>query len=229
MKVIHGDLLQLANDGEFDVIIHGCNCFCTMGAGIAKSIKQRYPQAFVVDQTTTIPGDKSKLGTYTVATIETKTRAMTRWTKKRSATGNDATLHTFQIVNAYTQYHWKSGRSGGRSHGSGGNANNQNHTGAVTTTTTTPTAGPAVDYDAIRQVFTIIRTDFHGYRIGYPKIGAGMAGGDWNIISDIINQALEGEDHTLVEYDNSNDNDRRDHRRHGRGRGRGPNTNNNKR
>ena len=39
MKIIQGDLLQLAKQGDFDVIIQGCNCFCTMGAGIAKSIK----------------------------------------------------------------------------------------------------------------------------------------------------------------------------------------------
>jgi predicted phosphatase len=27
-----------------------------------------------------------------------------------------------------------------------------------------------------------------------------LAGGDWDIIADIINQELDGEDHTLVEY-----------------------------
>jgi O-acetyl-ADP-ribose deacetylase (regulator of RNase III) len=39
---------------------------------------------------------------------------------------------------------------------------------------------------------------FSGKRIGYPKIGAGLAGGDWNIISSIIDKELIGEDHTLV-------------------------------
>lgn len=33
MKYIIGDLLKLADDGQFDVIVHGCNCFNTMGAG----------------------------------------------------------------------------------------------------------------------------------------------------------------------------------------------------
>lgn len=32
---IKGDLIKLALDGKFDVISHGCNCFCIMGAGIA--------------------------------------------------------------------------------------------------------------------------------------------------------------------------------------------------
>ena len=34
-KEVEGDLISLAVSGQFDVIAHGCNCFCTMGAGIA--------------------------------------------------------------------------------------------------------------------------------------------------------------------------------------------------
>ena len=30
--------------------------------------------------------------------------------------------------------------------------------------------------------------------------GAGLAGGDWDTISSIINEELEGEDHTLVVF-----------------------------
>ena len=37
-------------------------------------------------------------------------------------------------------------------------------------------------------------------RIGSPMIGAGLAGGDWGIISNIIDECLEGMDHTLVVY-----------------------------
>jgi len=29
------------------IIVHGCNCFCTMGAGIAKTIKELYPSAYL--------------------------------------------------------------------------------------------------------------------------------------------------------------------------------------
>ena len=35
IKYIKGDLIKLAQKGKFDIIAHGCNCFCTMGAGIA--------------------------------------------------------------------------------------------------------------------------------------------------------------------------------------------------
>ena len=42
---------------------------------------------------------------------------------------------------------------------------------------------------------------FEGKRIGFPKIGAGLARGDWAIIEEIIENNLEGMcDYTLVEY-----------------------------
>lgn len=38
-----GDLLELADEGKFDVIAHGCNCLGIMGAGIAAQIANKYP------------------------------------------------------------------------------------------------------------------------------------------------------------------------------------------
>jgi len=32
LKEVHGDLIKMALEGEFDAIAHGCNCFCNMGA-----------------------------------------------------------------------------------------------------------------------------------------------------------------------------------------------------
>lgn len=147
MKEITGDLLILAEQGQFDVIIHGCNCFCTMGAGIAKAIKTQFPEAYQADLQTQL-GDREKLGSYSQAKIQ-----------------RDEV--EFIIVNAYSQFNWR-----GR--------------------------GLKADYDAIRQVFHQIKTEFSGLRIAYPLIGAGLAGGDWKIISKIIDEALQGEDHTLV-------------------------------
>lgn len=31
MKEIEGDLLMLAKQGHFDVVVHGCNCFVIWG------------------------------------------------------------------------------------------------------------------------------------------------------------------------------------------------------
>jgi O-acetyl-ADP-ribose deacetylase (regulator of RNase III) len=36
---------------------------------------------------------------------------------------------------------------------------------------------PLVDYDALASAFRMIADDFDGKRIGYPKIGTGLAGG----------------------------------------------------
>jgi len=42
-------------------------------------------------------------------------------------------------------------------------------------------AGIKVDYEALKRCFTEIKQNFSGKRIGYPLVGAGLAGGDWNI------------------------------------------------
>ena len=42
MPVIKGDLVKLALADQSDVIVHGCNYQCQMGAGIAKSINRYF-------------------------------------------------------------------------------------------------------------------------------------------------------------------------------------------
>lgn len=64
MKKIKGDLIKMAKNRDFNCIVTGCNCFNTMGAGIALQIKQHFPEAWDVDRNT-IKGYKNKLGTYT--------------------------------------------------------------------------------------------------------------------------------------------------------------------
>ena len=44
------------------------------------------------------------------------------------------------------------------------------------------------DYNAFEKVFEQILNDFPTERIAMPRIGAGLAGGDWNKISEIINR-----------------------------------------
>ena len=149
MKTIRGDLIQLALAGQFDVIVHGCNCQCAMGYGVAKAIKLAFPEAYDADRRTA-KGERSKLGTISHATVTRDGRELT-------------------IVNGYTQFHWRGG-------------------------------GVLADYDALRGVMRAVKQQFSGQRIGYPKIGAGSAKGDWKIISAIIDEELAGEDHTLVEF-----------------------------
>lgn len=65
LKIEKGDLLAMGKEGKFDIIVHGCNCFCTMGAGVAAQIAQQFPDARIADDET-VRGDAGKLGTYTI-------------------------------------------------------------------------------------------------------------------------------------------------------------------
>jgi O-acetyl-ADP-ribose deacetylase (regulator of RNase III) len=65
MNIVKGDLLTMGKNNEFDIIIHGCNCFNMMGAGIAAQISQQFPDAQMADNET-LRGDPGKLGSYTI-------------------------------------------------------------------------------------------------------------------------------------------------------------------
>ena len=147
MKTIHGDLIELASQGHFDVIVHGCNCFCSMGGGIARTVKAVFPAAFEAD-CETVPGDREKLGTCTVADCPTESGTVT-------------------MVNAYTQYDY---------------------------------AGPGVlvNYEALTRGLQWVAKTYPNQRIGLPKIGAGLAGGDWARIQKIIETALAHTEYTVV-------------------------------
>lgn len=49
-KELKGDLLALAKSGQFDIICQGCNCQKIMGSGIAKQIREQFPEAYKVDR-----------------------------------------------------------------------------------------------------------------------------------------------------------------------------------
>jgi len=155
MKEIKGNLIDLGLEGHFDIIVHGCNCFCTMGAGIAKEIKERIPDAWRADQRTH-KGDIMKLGNYTFADLEINDKG---W---------------LTIINAYTQYRY------GPNHEDGDKK--------------------PVDYDAIRLAMRKINHNYKKKSIGIPLIGAGLAGGDWEIIKKIIQQELKDMDVTIVHF-----------------------------
>jgi O-acetyl-ADP-ribose deacetylase (regulator of RNase III) len=151
MQMMQGDVLKFAEQGRFDVVVQGCNCFCTMNSGIAGQIHRDYPEAYEVDCTTTVKGDKNKLGKISYVLTE------------RNGV-------QFFIVNGYTQYNY------GR------------------------TPGVYANYKAIRSVFKEVKQHFGHLRIAYPKIGCGLANGDWNIVSKIIEEELGNCDHTYVEF-----------------------------
>lgn len=89
LKHIKGNLIDLAEQGEFDIIVHGCNCQNTMGSGIAKEIRERYPEAYEAD-------------TLYDAQVGTARRYMKLG--NYSATDVFASAGKFKILNCYTQY-----------------------------------------------------------------------------------------------------------------------------
>lgn len=81
-----GDIFNIAREGHWDFVVHGCNCFHTMGSGIAKTVKQLYPEAYLADSATPM-ARKDKLGT---------------WSSALTHSG-------FVIINLYTQYGYNYG------------------------------------------------------------------------------------------------------------------------
>ncbi len=84
MKVVYGDLIKLVVEEDYDMIVHGCNCFCKMKRGVAKDIAEMFPVAKIADDETK-KGDIAKLGTITCA-------------------GSFLGDKILYIVNAYTQF-----------------------------------------------------------------------------------------------------------------------------
>ena len=190
---IKGDLIELAKQGKFDVIAHGCNCFCTMGAGIAVPMKvafgcdkfrlellkeYRYDEESgqEYEVKTNNKGNINKLGS-----IDYEHKYL--WFKHPMLKDGEASIamnhktvgqenvKDLIVVNAYTQYHY--------SH----------------------KFGPPVDYEAITLCMRKMNHVFKGKHIGLPAIGCGLAGGDFKIVSEIIKKELKDCEVTVVIYD----------------------------
>jgi O-acetyl-ADP-ribose deacetylase (regulator of RNase III) len=87
-KEINGDLIQLALDGVFDVIAHGCNCQNTQRSGLAPQMAKAFGTDKFIMEHSSHQGDYNKLGQ-----IDYK------WMQR------DAVLREpICIVNCYTQY-----------------------------------------------------------------------------------------------------------------------------
>lgn len=152
-KEIDGDLIKLAKQGSFDVIAHGCNCFCRMGAGIAPQMAKAFKcDRYPLESRDTI-GDINKLGQIDYEAWYSNTAKIV------------------YVINAYTQYDYK---SLGNEH--------------------------PLDYEALQLCLRKMSHQFSGYRIGLPKIGCGLAGGDWQRVKQIIQTELKDCNVTVVNY-----------------------------
>jgi O-acetyl-ADP-ribose deacetylase (regulator of RNase III) len=168
MNYIDGDLIKLAKEGKFDVIVHGCNCHSTMGAGIAPQMAK----AFGCDRFSMElwGSDVNKLGNIDYQTFVLGENTIFSLEDLK----NNRNEPELTVVNAYTQFNY------GRNHADGD-------------------ARP-FDYEAFTVCMRKLNMIFPRKRIGMPKIGSGLAGGDWNRIEKIIYTELKDCNVTIVNY-----------------------------
>jgi O-acetyl-ADP-ribose deacetylase (regulator of RNase III) len=133
IEYINGDLLET----PVKHIMHGCNSHGVMGSGVAKLIRDKYPQAY-----------RDYYDVYNSRGLELGDIIF--------SVQNDGKI----ISNAITQKDY--GRDKSRVY---------------------------VSYWSIAEVFRKIES-FGIKEIALPKIGAGLANGDWNVIEAIIENTL---------------------------------------
>ncbi len=137
ITTVKGDLLNAAEDA----IGHGCNCFKTMGAGVAAAIRKRWPAVYQADVDYNDYDEEEKIGEFSTVKVDGK-----------------------QVYNIYTQVGYK--------------PRNTDH----------------FEYDGFREGLAKVMKDMkaHGLAtLALPKIGAGLAGGDWTRIETIINEVSD--------------------------------------
>jgi O-acetyl-ADP-ribose deacetylase (regulator of RNase III) len=164
-KEMQGDLIELALKGLYDVVCHGCNCYCNMGAGIAVKFKEVFGADKFKLEGGSYRGDFNKLGQidYGRVMVNIRRGILISPLQQEMMTLDDDDYKEFTVVNCYTQY--GPGVSG--------------HYGIP------------LDYDALRLCMRKLNREFKGKHIALPKIGGGLAKGDWNTISSIIKQELK--------------------------------------
>lgn len=132
-----GDLLSV----QSGIIVHGCNAQGVMGSGVAKAVREKYPDAYEKYR------NRCML-------IEDKSRLLGRvvW---YHVLGKD-----LYIANAITQLTFG---SDGKQY---------------------------VSYEAIEKSFNMINSEALNVDVHIPMIGAGLGGGDWEVISGIIESSI---------------------------------------
>ena len=93
VHTVTGDLIEMLRLGKIDAAVHGCNCFHTMGSGIAPKLNELSGNRLLMADRQTPYGDINKLGTFSSANFR--------------LTQSSPTVH-----NAYTQFNYGSSDGG---------------------------------------------------------------------------------------------------------------------
>lgn len=153
---VEGNLIVKALKGDFDVVVHGCNCFCTMGAGIAPHMAKNFGCDVFPLEHEDYRGDINKLGQIDY----------------------DVTLLTsgkpLIAVNAYTQYGFGDKYTEGSSQ--------------------------PLNYYALALCLQKLNKTFKGKHIGMPLIGCGLAGGNWEVVKELIIKNMPDVTVTIVHF-----------------------------
>jgi O-acetyl-ADP-ribose deacetylase (regulator of RNase III) len=138
---IEGCLIKGFKNGEIESLVHCSNCQCTMGSGVARTIRENFPEAYEAD-CQTVKGSFEKLGTFSVA---------------RNNLG--------YIFNLYGQFDYG------------------------------PLPKQYLNYEAFEKGLELIKKycELNDIKsIGFPnRCGCDRAGGDWYIVSKMIDSAFE--------------------------------------
>jgi O-acetyl-ADP-ribose deacetylase (regulator of RNase III) len=147
INTLHGNVLDTVDS----VIVHCVNCRGVMGSGIAREIKERFPEAYETYRQTYENG-VLHLGSVSYVYFP-----------------SDHNVQQKIIANAAGQDWYGAGKV-------------------------------HVDYDATRTCFLNINEDMKFFRdeygittMNFPLFGCGLAGGDWNIVSQIIEEEVSDE------------------------------------
>lgn len=171
-REIDGDLIVLAKQGRFDVIAHGCNCFCTMGAGIAPQMAKAFGCDTFSGEEAHKRGDPTKLGNISYEEKFLLKGEVVDLYDNDNHLNPD--LKSLFVVNCYTQFDLGFNHPGGKK--------------------------SPIDYEALTLCMRKMNMIFNGLTIGLPKIGAGLAGGDWEKIKNIIQEELKNCKIIIVNY-----------------------------
>lgn len=146
IKYIKGDLLE----ADQSLLVHQCNAQDTMGSGVAKAIKVKYPKAYsdYIRDFRHTPKEE-RLGKVGFSHVGTE-------------------LQPKIIANLIGQLHYL------------------------------PRGVCHTNYKALEEGFNTIK-DYFTEDIAMPKIGCGLGGGDWKIVSAIIESVFDDRDVYIYE------------------------------
>lgn len=149
---VKGNIFNFIEEGC--ILLHQVNCQGVMGGGIAKTIKELFPNVYSAYKEYCTYYNKKCLGDMFPVHIRFKSK-------------------NFTIGNCFGQEYY--GRD-------------KRYT----------------DYEKLRKSFEQVASDCDYSKILIPKyIGCGLAGGDWNIVSEIIGEVFKDHDVLIVDFDGS--------------------------